>query len=111
MTDAGGGQGGVERLEREARETQAVFEALAHPTRRHILLVIRFRNGAMTAGEIAGRFSCSWPTVSNHLRALQEAGLVEVERNGKERLYTLRSDRLLGATGSWLRWFEDAKET
>lgn len=91
--------------ERALRDTDVVFEALAHPTRRHILLVLRFRGGQMTAGEIAGRFDCSWPTVTRHLKKLQSAGLVEVERSGRERNYRLDAERLTSITGDWLRWF------
>lgn len=87
------------------RDTDEVFEALAHPTRRHILLVLRFRGGQMTAGEIAGRFDCSWPTVTRHLKKLRSAGLVDVERSGRERVYRLNGDRLVQVTSDWLRWF------
>jgi DNA-binding transcriptional ArsR family regulator len=78
---------------------------LAHASRRHVLLVLRLRGGAMTAGEIADRFSCSWPTTTRHLRVLESAGLVQVEQRGRERVYRLRDDRLLAVTGGWLRWF------
>lgn len=91
--------------ERELADADAVFAALAHASRRHVLLVLRFRGGAMTAGEIADRFSCSWPTTTRHLRVLESAGLVQVEQRGRERVYRLRADRLLAVTGGWLRWF------
>ena len=61
---------------RELEEYDAVFSALAHATRRHVLLVLNARGGSMTAGEIAERFSCSWPTTSRHLKVLRDAGLV-----------------------------------
>lgn len=61
----------------------------------------------MTAGQIAGRFSCSWPTTSRHLRLLEEAGLVEVHRSGRERLYTVDNRRLKRVVGGWLGWFDD----
>ena len=92
--------------EKELAATQVVFEALAHPTRRHILLVLRFRGGRMSAGDIAARFSCGWSTVSNHLRLLQEAGLVSVEKQGRERVYSVRAETLLAVTGAWLKWFQ-----
>ena len=92
--------------EAELADTEAVFAALAHGSRRHILLVLRFRGGAMTAGEIADRFHCSWPTTSRHLRTLEQAGLVEVETRGRERVYRLASERLRAVTQGWLRWFE-----
>ena len=86
-------------------DLQAVFGALAHPSRRQILLVLRFRGGRMTAGEIADRFSCRWPTTTRHLRQLESAGLVRVERQGRQRVYVLVAERLLAVTGEWLRWF------
>jgi DNA-binding transcriptional ArsR family regulator len=91
--------------EEELLATDVVFSALAHQQRRHILLVLRFRGGLMTAGEIAERFSCTWPTTSRHLKVLTDAGLVTVHRRGRERVYQLQIDRLLKVTGSWLRWF------
>jgi DNA-binding transcriptional ArsR family regulator len=61
----------------------------------------------MTAGEIARRFSCSWPTTSRHLRQLERAGLVAVERAGRERIYSLDAARLRGVVGDWVAWFSD----
>jgi len=60
----------------------------------------------MTAGEIAESLSCRWPTTSRHLRVLEQAGLVSVEAQGRERLYRLERERLREVTGEWLRWFE-----
>ena len=82
-----------------------MFFALAHASRRQVLLVLRFRGGEMTAGEIAERFSCTWPTTSRHLRVLEEAGLVGVERRGRERVYRLAGERL-DVLRRWLGWFE-----
>ena len=83
-----------------------MFAALAHASRRHILLVLHFRGGAMTAGEIADRFSCSWPTTTRHLKLLEAAGLVRVEQQGRERIYKLASDHLRDVAGGWLAWFD-----
>ena len=69
--------------------TESVFVALAHPSRRHILLTLQFRGGEMSAGEIAERFGCSWPTTTRHLNILREAELISVVRRGRERVYTL----------------------
>jgi DNA-binding transcriptional ArsR family regulator len=82
-----------------------VFSALAHPSRRHILLTLMFRGGRMSAGEIAERFGCSWPTTTRHLNVLREAGLVSVERRGRERSYVLEASRLQHLVGEWLNWF------
>ena len=59
----------------------------------------------MTAGEIAARFACSWPTTTRHLRQLELAGLVEVESRGRERVYSLSRERLQGVVGGWLARF------
>ena len=90
----------------ELDELEKVFRALAHETRRHVLIVLNARGGQMTAGEIAGRFSCAWPTTSRHLRILEQAGLVRMERSGREWLYILDKDRLHGVVGRWLGWFK-----
>jgi DNA-binding transcriptional ArsR family regulator len=79
-----------------------VFGALAHRTRRHILQVMHARGGAMTAGELASRFSHSWPTTTRHLGVLVDAGLVTVQRQGRERHYELRPDRLAAMLDLWL---------
>ena len=96
----------AERLDARARldALEAVFAALAHPARRQILLTIYFRGGAMTAGEIAGRFACAWPTTTRHLRVLEGAGLLRHERAGRTRVYQLDRERL-AVVSDWLAWF------
>jgi DNA-binding transcriptional ArsR family regulator len=91
--------------EQQLADVDEVFNALAHPSRRHILLVLQFRGGQMTAGDIANRFGCSWPTTTRHLRVLETAGLLRVEKRGRERIYRLDSTRLLEVTSAWLRSF------
>ncbi|MCO5165236.1 MAG: metalloregulator ArsR/SmtB family transcription factor [Planctomycetes bacterium] len=86
-----------------------MFGALAHASRRHVLVVLWARGGAMTAGDIARRFSCSWPTTTRHLKVLVAAGLVRVTKVGRERRYELAADRLRGVVGRWLSWFEDER--
>lgn len=86
--------------------TERVFAALAHPSRRHILLTLQFRGGEMSAGEIAERFGCSWPTTTRHLNILRQAGLIAVKKRGRERIYTLEHERLQGVVGDWLAWFK-----
>jgi DNA-binding transcriptional ArsR family regulator len=92
--------------EKELRELDATFAALAHPTRRQILLALKFRGGAMTAGDIADRFSCKWPTTTRHLKTLADAGLISARKKGRERLYELNSERLTKVVGAWLHWFK-----
>lgn len=75
-----------------------VFKALADPTRRRVLELLR--DGAMTAGELAERFPLSKPTMSAHFSVLQAAGLVEAEKEGRTVYYriklTVLEDALLG---------------
>jgi DNA-binding transcriptional ArsR family regulator len=87
-------------------EADRIFAALAHPSRRQILMILRFRGGRMSAGEIAERFGCAWPTTSRHLKVLRDARLVTVERRGRGRAYVLEAGRLKGIIGDWLGWFE-----
>jgi DNA-binding transcriptional ArsR family regulator len=67
-------------------------------------MTVHFRGGSMTAGEVAGRFRCAWPTITRHLRVLEEAGLLQHERVGRTRLYHLRASRLEIAK-EWIAWF------
>ena len=78
---------------------------LAHQSRRTALSVIHASGGEMTSGAIAGRFDCSWPTTSRHLRVLENAGLVTIALRGRERVYRLNSDRLHQVAGAWLARF------
>jgi DNA-binding transcriptional ArsR family regulator len=59
----------------------------------------------MTAGELAERFDCTWPTVTRHLQRLLEARLVTVEQRGRERWYRLDADHLARATSLYLDAF------
>jgi len=90
---------------RELEDLEQVFSALAHASRRQILLVLHFHGGSMTAGEIASRFDCAWPTTTRHLKQLEEAGLVSVESRGRERVYRLERERLSGIVSGWLSYF------
>lgn len=64
---------------------EATAAAIADPTRRRVLELVRDRE--LAAGEIAGEFSISRPAVSRHLRVLRGAGLVSERREGRLRLY------------------------
>jgi len=66
---------------------EAVFRALADPTRREIIKLLRRRS--MASGEIAERFDSAWPTISRHLGVLKEAGLIVAERDGNSIRYEL----------------------
>jgi DNA-binding transcriptional ArsR family regulator len=94
------------RGERELDELDRVFNALAHHSRRTILLVLHLRGGEMTSGEIAGRFDHSWPTITRHLRILEQAGLVQVTLRGREHVYRLDTGPLFGVGDRWLHRFQ-----
>lgn len=78
---------------------EAVFGALADPTRRAVLDLLR--RGSLPAGRIAQAFPVSRPAVSKHLRLLRRARLVEERRKGRLRVYRLNPDPLK-AVDSWL---------
>ena len=65
------------------------FRALADPTRREILRLLR--DGPKTSGEIAEQFPTAWATISRHLGALRDAGLILSERNGQQIVYELNT--------------------
>jgi DNA-binding transcriptional ArsR family regulator len=67
--------------------TDSVFDAVADPTRRAILDLLRGRE--LSAGDIASRFPVSRPAISRHLRILREAGLLRESREAQSRRYTL----------------------
>jgi DNA-binding transcriptional ArsR family regulator len=76
-----------------------VFEALADPTRRHIVELLSRRERA--AGEIAAEFRVSRPAISKHLRVLREAGIVDVREVAQRRIYRL-DPRSLESAERWL---------
>ena len=82
-----------------------VFRAIADPGRRRVLQILR--KGPMSAGELAEHFPVSKPTMSAHFAVLQEAGLIDAEKNGRTIIYRLRmsvlEDALLGFADS-LGW-------
>lgn len=87
----------------ELAALDGIFRALAHESRRQIVLVLHYRGGRMTAGQIADRFACSWPTTTRHLRVLEASGLVSVRQSGRERVYELNRKRLHAVLDGWLK--------
>jgi len=65
------------------------FRALADPTRREILRLLK--SGPRSSGEIAEAFPTAWATVSRHLAVLRDAGLVITERQGQTIFYELNT--------------------
>ena len=70
-----------------------VFQAIADPTRRAILLLLA-TSPSMTAGAIAANFGTARPTVSKHLQILTECELLQQEQNGREMNYYLHAKRM-----------------
>ena len=76
----------------EAMGSEAVLRALAEPRRQAMLRLVR--DGPRSAGEIGEHFDITQQAVSQHLQVLSEAGLVDVRREGKRRLYVLNPEGL-----------------
>ena len=80
-----------------------VFAALASTPRRRILAYLS--EASLTAGEIAERFEMTKPSLSKHLRILEDAGLVTSEKRGAFVHYSLADDNLLGTLHNFLAAF------
>ncbi|HXX26984.1 MAG TPA: metalloregulator ArsR/SmtB family transcription factor [Terriglobales bacterium] len=81
---------------------EATFSALADPTRRAVLDLLR--KGTQPAGRIARAFPVSRPAISKHLRLLRRAHLVEQHRQGRLRVYQLNPEPLK-TVDSWLEGY------
>lgn len=69
-----------------------IFQAIADPTRRSILVLLASQ--AMTAGAIAENFDAARPTISKHIQILNECELVEAYQQGREIFYQLKIDKM-----------------
>src|SRR5271157_5827048 len=81
---------------------EVTFHALADPTRRAMLDLLR--SGAQPAGQIAEAFPISRPAISKHLRQLRKARLVVETRSGRHRVYQLRAEPLK-AVDAWIEQY------
>ncbi len=81
-----------------------VYKALADPTRRRILEMLRARE--MSAGEIADQVAVSKPTLSGHFAVLKAAGLVDVTRQGTSMIYRLNTSVLEDAIFALMNVFK-----
>jgi ArsR family transcriptional regulator, arsenate/arsenite/antimonite-responsive transcriptional repressor len=84
--------------------SNAAFKALADPTRREILGMLR--RGEMTAGALAGHFDMTKPSMSHHFAVLKEAGLIIRRREGQQIWYGLNTT----VVEDLLRWAMDLFE-
>ncbi len=85
-----------------------VFQAIADPTRRAILLLIAAQ--AMTPNSLAEHFDSSRQAISKHLRILTECQLVEQEQSGREIYYQLNADKMK-EIDKWLDQFRKIWES
>jgi DNA-binding transcriptional ArsR family regulator len=85
-----------------AKNNEATFQALADPTRRAVLDLLR--GGSQPAGQIASAFPVSRPAISKHLRLLRRAHLVREHRDGRHRVYQLNPEPLR-AVDSWIEQY------
>ena len=86
----------------------AVFKALADPSRRELLDRLRAENG-QTLGELCVRLDMTRQAVSKHLALLEEANLVATVRRGREKLHYLNPVPIHQIGERWIRKFERAK--
>ncbi|MBY0421486.1 MAG: metalloregulator ArsR/SmtB family transcription factor [Parvularculaceae bacterium] len=83
-----------------------MIEALGAPTRRAVFE--RLKDGPLSVGAIASGLPVSRPAVSQHLKALKEAGLVVEERRGARRIYRLDTDGLAALRDYFNAFWDDA---
>lgn len=89
-------------MSRPAASTD-IFQAIADPTRRALL--DRLRDGEQPVKQLAEPFNMSLPAISQHLQILCEAGLVEVRKAGRQRLYRLNPEPLKEVS-DWITHYE-----
>lgn len=85
----------------------AVFSALGHPTRRAILA--RLATGEASVSELSEPFGLSQPTISKHLKVLEDAGLIETSRDAQRRPRRLRLSAMKEAA-DWIEPFRELWE-
>lgn len=91
-----------DRLVTHPAGSEITFQALADPTRRAVLDLLRA--GSQPAGRIASAFPVSRPAISKHLRLLRRAHLVREHREGRHRMYQLNPEPLR-AVDSWIEQY------
>jgi DNA-binding transcriptional ArsR family regulator len=90
-------------IDMQTHDLDAVFGALADPTRRAILA--RLTSGDATVGELAAPFSMTQPAISRHLKVLEQAGLISRSRRATARLSHLEAEPLRDAS-EWLARYQ-----
>ncbi len=85
-----------------------IFQAIADPTRRSILVLLASQT--MTAGAIANNFDVARPTISKHIQILSECDLIESSQEGREIYYQIRIDKMK-EVDIWIDQFRRIWET
>ncbi len=81
------------------------FAALADSTRREILLMLA-QHGELAASDISDRFQMSAPAISQHLKVLREAKVIQMKKQAQRRLYSIDRDGL-DEVGAWLEQLKE----
>jgi DNA-binding transcriptional ArsR family regulator len=79
-----------------------VFKALADPTRREIIQLLR--EGPMTSGEIANHFESAWATISRHLGVMRDADVIKATKDGGNVVYELNTTVLQDLVTQIFNW-------
>jgi DNA-binding transcriptional ArsR family regulator len=87
-------------------DVEGVFGALAHETRRQVVLLLAHYGPELPSGYLASRLRHSWPTTTRHLHVLEAAGIVTVRRDGRNIIYRLEREELERVVGGWLAFLE-----
>jgi DNA-binding transcriptional ArsR family regulator len=88
-----------------ARTTSDVFNAIAEPRRRQVIELLA-RRGALAVGTLAIALGLPQPAVSKHLAVLLKVGVVAVQKQGRERVYSLEAEKLR-TVHEWVKAFEE----
>ncbi len=87
---------------------QSLFKALADPSRREILRILR--SGSLSAGDIAAKFSMTRASLSHHFNLLKQADLVRTERRGQHIVYSLNTSVMEDAAGALMELLNPPQE-
>lgn len=85
------------------KSADAVFRAIADPTRRRILQLLALQ--ALSVGALCEHFAISQPAISQHMRVLRESGLVEARTQWRKRIYHITPGQLQQVL-EWVKYFE-----
>lgn len=83
-------------------ELESVFNALAHETRRHIVMLLAHHGPELPSGYLAQRLPHSWPTTTRHLHVLEASGILSSRREGRNTIYRLERNNVQRVVAGWL---------